>query len=69
MATAILEGAAEREALMQENEEPQDLEDLESTEEERVMSSLETAPLEELAEMMQQTSSEDDNSDPDPTLT
>ena len=68
MATAILEGTAEREALMQENEEPQDLEDLESTEEERVMSSLETAPLEELAEMMQQTS-EDDNSDADSTLT
>ena len=65
MATAILEGTAEREALLQENEEPHDLE---QTEEERVMSSLETAPLEELAEMMQQTSG-DDSSDGDPTLT
>ena len=59
MATAILEGVAEREALLQENEEPQDLEDLESTEEDRVLSSLETAPLEELAEMMQQTTSDE----------
>ena len=56
MATAILEGVAEREALLQENEEPQDLE---STEEDRVLSSLETAPLEELAEMMQQTTSDE----------
>ena len=67
MATAILEGVAEREALLQENEEPQDSEDLESTEEERVLSSLETAPLEELAEMMQQTSG-DAGSDEDVTL-
>ena len=68
MATAILEGVAEREALLQENEEPQDLEDLESTEEDRVLSSLETAPLEELAEMMQQTTS-DEGSDENTTLT
>ena len=61
MATAILEGSAEREALLQENEEPQDLEVLESTEEERVMASLETAPLEELAAMMQQTSGDGDS--------
>ena len=67
MATAILEGAAEREALLQENEEPQDLVDLESTEEDRVLSSLETAPLEELAEMMQQTTGDGD-SDGDPTI-
>ncbi|MCH2325324.1 MAG: hypothetical protein MK317_11670, partial [Pseudomonadales bacterium] len=53
------EGVAEREALLQENEEPQDSEDLESIEEERVLSSLATAPLEELAEMMQQTSSDE----------
>ncbi|MCL0047814.1 30S ribosomal protein S2 [Dehalococcoidia bacterium] len=65
MATAILEGVAEREALLQENEEPQDLE---STEEDRVLSSLETAPLEELAEMMQQTTS-DEGSDENTTLT
>ena len=68
MATAILEGVAEREALLQENEEPQDLEDLESTEEDRVLSSLETAPLEELAQMMQQTAS-DEGSDENTTLT
>ena len=68
MATAILEGVAEREALLQENEEPQDSEDLESTEEERVLSSLETAPLEELAEMMQQTTS-DEGSAEDSNLT
>ena len=67
MATAILEGVAEREALLQENEEPQDLEDLESTEEDRVLSSLETAPLEELAQMMQQTAS-DEGSDENTTL-
>ena len=68
MATAILEGVAEREALLQENEEPQDLEDLESTEEDRVLSSLETAPLEELAQMMQQTAS-NEGSDENTTLT
>jgi len=67
MATAILEGVAEREALLQENEEPQDLVDLESTEEDRVLSSLETAPLEELAEMMQQTTGDGD-SDGDQTI-
>ena len=67
MATAILEGVAEREALLQENEEPQDLEDLESTEEDRVLSSLETAPLEELAQMMQQTAS-NEGSDENTTL-
>ena len=68
MATAILEGVAQREALLQENEEPQDLEDIESTEEDRVLSSLETAPLEELAEMMQQTAS-DEGSDDNSTIT
>ena len=68
MATAILEGVAQREALLQENEEPQDLEDIESTEEDRVLSSLETAPLEELAEMMQQTTS-DEGSSEDSNLT
>jgi len=67
MATAILEGVAEREALLQENEEPQDLEDLELTEEDRVLSSLETAPLEELAQMMQQTAS-NEGSDENTTL-
>ena len=67
MATAILEGAAEREALLQENEESQDLQNPESTEEDRALSSLETAPLEELAEMMQQTSG-DAGSDEDVTL-
>ena len=67
MATAILEGVAEREALLQENEEPQDLEDLESTEEDRVLSSLETAPLEELAQMMQQTA-RNEGSDENTTL-
>ena len=67
MATAILEGVAQREALLQENEEPQDLEDLESTEEDRVLSSLETAPLEELAQMMQQTAS-NEGSDENTTL-
>ena len=67
MATAIVEGAAEREALLQENEEPQDSGDLEVTEEDRVLSSLETAPLEELAEMMQQTTG-DEGSDEDSTI-
>ena len=42
--------------------------DLESIEEERVLSSLETAPLEELAEMMQQTTS-DEGSSEDSNLT
>jgi len=54
MATAVLEGVAEREAVLQESEEPQKVEDSEISDEDLVISSLETAPLEELAEMMHQ---------------
>ena len=54
MATAVLEGVAEREAVLQESEEPQKIEDSEISDEDLVISSLETAPLEELAEMMHQ---------------
>jgi small subunit ribosomal protein S2 len=60
MATAILEGVAEREAVLQENEEPQDIEDSDVSDEDLVMASLETAPLEELAEMMHQAPQDDD---------
>jgi len=60
MATAILEGVAEREAVLQENEEPQNIEDSDLSDEDLVMSSLETAPLEELAEMMHQAPQDDD---------
>ena len=54
MAPAVLEGVAEREAVLQESEEPQKVEDSEISDEDLVISSLETAPLEELAEMMHQ---------------
>ena len=54
MATAVLEGVAEREAVIQESEEAQKVEDSEISDEDLVVSSLETAPLEELAEMMHQ---------------
>ena len=54
MATAVLEGVAEREAVIQESEEAQKVEDSEISDEDLVLSSLETAPLEELAEMMHQ---------------
>ena len=60
MATAILEGVAEREAVLQENEEPQNIEDSDLSDADLVMSSLETAPLEELAEMMHQAPQDDD---------
>ena len=60
MATAILEGVAEREAVLQENEESQTIDDIESSDQELTMSSLETAPLEELAEMMRQSQQEED---------
>ena len=60
MATAILEGVAEREAVLQENEESQSFDDIESSDQELTMSSLETAPLEELAEMMRQSQQEED---------
>jgi small subunit ribosomal protein S2 len=60
MATAILEGVAEREAVLQETEEPQDIEDSDVSDEDLVMTSLETAPLEELAEMMHQAPQDDD---------
>ena len=63
MATAVLEGVAEREAVLQESEEPQKVEDSEISDEDLVISSLETAPLEELAEMMHQAPPQD--ADPD----
>jgi small subunit ribosomal protein S2 len=63
MATAILEGVAERDAVLQENEETETIDDLESSDQDVVMSNLETAPLEELAEMMQQSPPEKDPED------
>jgi small subunit ribosomal protein S2 len=63
MATAILEGVAEREAVLQENAEPQAVDESELSDEDQIISSLETAPLEELASMMHQNPSDDDPND------
>ena len=75
MATAVLEGKAQREAMLQEQEEElraaQAAEAAELSEaaaalseENAERSALETAPLEELAEMMQQASANDPAADP-----
>ena len=77
MATAVLEGKAQREAMLQEQEEElraaqaaeaEELSDkaAEFSEENTDRSALETAPLEELAAMMQQMPPDDSSSDSPP---
>ena len=77
MATAVLEGKAQREAMLQEQEEElraaqaaeaEELSDkaAEFSEENTERSALETAPLEELAAMMQQMPPDDSSSDSPP---
>ncbi len=73
MATAVLEGTAQRETMLQEQEEElraaQAAEAAEVaaatalSEENAELSALETAPLEELAEMMQHASQDEDSSE------
>ncbi len=59
MATAVLEGMAQRESMLREQEEElqgaqaEELGEGETPEEQEARASIETAPLEELAEMMQ----------------
>ena len=72
MATAVLEGVAQREAMLQEQEEELRAaqaaelsdEDGEISEENAELSALETAPLEELAQMMQQAPPDDPPPEP-----
>jgi small subunit ribosomal protein S2 len=68
MATAVLEGVAQREAMLLEQEEElraaQAAEAAELSEENAELSALETAPLEELAQMMQQAPQDDPPSEP-----
>jgi small subunit ribosomal protein S2 len=70
MATAVLEGVAQRETMLQEQEDELRAAQAEEaaaaaelTEENAELSALETAPLEELAEMMQQAPQDDDPSE------
>jgi small subunit ribosomal protein S2 len=70
MATAVLEGTAQRETMLQEQEDELRAAQAEEaaaaaelSEENAELSALETAPLEELAEMMQQASQDDDPSE------
>ena len=70
MATAVLEGVAQRETMLQEQEDELRAAQAEEaaaaaelSEENAELSALETAPLEELAEMMQQTPQDDDPSE------
>ncbi len=70
MATAVLEGTAQRETMLQEQEEELRAAQAEEAaaaaeliEEKAELSALETAPLEELAEMMQQAPQDDDPSE------
>ncbi len=70
MATAVLEGTAQRETMLQEQEDELRAAQAEEaaaaaelSEENAELSALETAPLEELAEMMQQAPQDDDPSE------
>jgi small subunit ribosomal protein S2 len=70
MATAVLEGVAQRETMLQEQEDELRAAQAEEaavaaelSEENAELSALETAPLEELAEMMQQTPQDDNPSE------
>ena len=70
MATAVLEGVAQRETMLQEQEDELRAAQAEEaaaaaelSEENAELSALETAPLEELAEMMQQAPQDDDPSE------
>ncbi len=70
MATAVLEGTAQRETMLQEQEDELRAAQAEEaaaaaelSEEKAELSALETAPLEELAEMMQQAPQDDDPSE------